>query len=174
MQLKKFITLIPISLMFLGPIASAQVSEDNNNLSSYETCILDKMAGVTSDIAAREIKLACRKVVANQQRATCNDALNEAEVKLIEGQPSVFGSSFYLDVYNPFADRVISGVVVNLTIRIQNEEYSRKINLRGSELVAPYEVKSFGGKFGLKASQEKEETEILYKIIGAFGCRAAS
>jgi len=174
MQLNKFFTIIAVPLMFLGSITLAQVSEDNNNLSSYETCILDKMAGVTSDIAAREIKRACRKVVANQQRATCNDALNKEEVKLIEGQPSVFGSSFYLDVYNPFADQMISGVVVNLTIRIHNEEYSRKINLRGSELVAPYEVKSFGGKFGLKASQENEETEILCKIIGAFGCRASS
>lgn len=69
-----------------------------NEYDSYEECILDKLEGVTSDVAAKAIMRACAKLTSGPRCA--EQTLSNSERSKINGTAQWFGSIFRADLKN--------------------------------------------------------------------------
>ena len=112
---KKIVRIVILSLMLCC------VNYSNNYASwlapdNYEDCILEGMKGVTSDVAAREIRNACRKkfpVEQEQQKSTRQ--LTSEELSKIEGNGGIGSDSdskFYCELYNGNSNIVITDITI--------------------------------------------------------------
>ena len=131
---------------------------------SYEACILDKMEGVTSDVAAVEIRRACRKLT-NSQGDSCSQTLTGAQRDGITGQGRTFDSSFIVDVYNPQRNIKVTGMEVRVIGYTKNGNFERNINIKGS-IVSPLSSGTLTGNLGI--SPEKITSWI---IVAVYGCQ---
>lgn len=82
---------------------------------SYEECILDRMQGVTSDVAAQEIKRACAKVTSD---SFCSEReLTKSELAQLTGMARLsISGTFIADIYNDTDNLEITELSVQIIV----------------------------------------------------------
>lgn len=95
-----FSVVLPLTIDLVGVTAASAME-----YKSHEECILDKMKGVTSDVAAKAIIAACRKLTSPQELdvADCELRLLSGEDVNLGGKATHPMDTLYVDVYNPSA-----------------------------------------------------------------------
>lgn len=94
---------------------------------SYDDCILEGMRGVTSDLAAREVKMACLRKFPPQpkpepvtRKITGKDANKLLNNVKLSGKPNYFGGPNYEVIFhNPLEAQV---EYITIAVRIDDEE----------------------------------------------------
>ncbi|MFL2503198.1 MAG: hypothetical protein ACJ0Q1_09870 [Luminiphilus sp.] len=103
---------------------------------TYDECILDAMRGVTSDIAAREIRAACRNQYPPQpvekKPEPKTRLLTPAEFERLQGKSARLGAYFSADLYNG-----------NEFIKIHEIEFKHRYTVDGEKQYQVYKEKVF-------------------------------
>ena len=97
---------------------------------SYDECIIDSMKGVSSDVAARSIRYACREKYPANPDAPSEEAeqLDYSDLKRVSGRlyNAGYGDSMYLEAYNGNSCITIKSLVVSISNSTGQKHY--KIN----------------------------------------------
>ena len=100
---------------------------------TYDECILDAMQGATSDIAAREIRSACRNQYPVEKKPEPKTRLlTPAEFERLQGKRTRYGDYFAADLYNG-----------NEFIKIYEVEFRLRYTVDGETRYQVYKEKVF-------------------------------
>ncbi len=137
---------------------------------SYEACILDKMQGVTSDVAAHQIRLACKKMTSDVGNSNvCDKRLSFEEWQGVTGQASIseYTGLFNASIYNPIRNIKISKLEVEVTDTRNGTEFSRNLIVRRSAALRPLS----SGDFTVDSGVSNIEN-FGWSILAVYGCEA--
>jgi hypothetical protein len=94
---------------------------------SYDECIIDSMKGVSSDVAARNIRNACREIYPAISDAPSEEAeqLEYSDLKRVSGRlyNAAYGDSMYLEAYNGNSCITIKSLVVSISNSTGQKHY---------------------------------------------------
>lgn len=133
---------------------------------NYDECILDSMAGVTSDVAARAIIMSCREKFPEREQVAPNvRELTLGEIEKITGQagPDIVANTFRGNLYNGNSDVTVSEITINVTVTTGENRVPRSYTQKVTILplaTAFFSLRIILGKLGSNYS---------WHIIGARG-----
>ena len=132
-----------------------------SDYASHEECILDKMKGVTSDVAAKAIIAACRKLTSPKQpdAPDCEQRRLSREEVDLGGKASHPMETLYVDIYNPSAFTIKK---VELQVKSKTGE------IRAYEtdvLISPKSTSIASVRTGFASEEIKS-----WGITGVYGC----
>lgn len=156
------------ALFLLSPTdVRAGIFESIFGYSSYDDCILDKMVGVTSDVAAKQIKMACMQFNTKEvsKFKTCNEPFNLEDRKGVTGQAEIIGDGIFVDFYNPRRALKITEIEVEVEGKSNNSNFTRNLTMTG--YLPPLSSSKFNARLGLE-----NVTDWKIKINAIYGCGA--
>lgn len=95
-----------------------------SEFSSYEECILEKMVGVTSNVAAQAIKQACYKLTnPNPPTPPAKECitLKGDDAPIVGKSASLFAGIFSVSVHNPSTRYKIEEIVMTISFDVKGE-----------------------------------------------------
>ena len=165
---KNILGVLFFALFLLNPAdVRAGIFESIFGYSSYDDCILDKMAGVTSDVAAKQIKMACMQFNTKKvgEFKSCNQAFNLEDRKGVTGDARIIGEYIFIDFYNPNRILKITEIEVEVEGKNNNSKFTRNLTMTG--YMPPLSSSRFDARLGLR-----NVTDWKVRINAVYGCSA--
>lgn len=114
MIFKLLINTVLLFLIILPSLGEAAIFGPND----YDSCILESMKGVTSNVAANAIRNSCRQKYPIKLPDTRE--LPESALLKIEGHGNSSGSEYICTIFNGNNDWVITSILVRITDNTKN------------------------------------------------------
>jgi hypothetical protein len=130
--------------------------------SNYEECILQSMRGVTSDVAARSIRMACRIQFPVEVKKCVGVNLTHEQLSKLDGRAYSSFGSFIIDIYN--GNESVAVGSIDLVFKDKGTDQAK--NYKAEFLPSPVEPLS-QSSLHLSVMLPDEWT---WSINGAVGC----
>lgn len=167
--MKKIVNIIIIMALMLCCVNYTNSYAGWRGPDNYEDCILESMKGVTSDVAAKAIKAACRKKFPIEKvQQPSSKQLTPEELSKIEGNGGNidFKGRLNCELYNGNENIVITGVTIQLQKKIYTFVFSETYpNDYPYKILYPRSAQSF--RFHI--STDLNNTNQTWSIIEAQG-----
>jgi hypothetical protein len=170
---QRSVKLFCLAMAFFQPsIASANWIDSLFGYGSFDECILDRMQGVTSDEAARSIRIACRNLTksddqesSSSNQEVCPKLLTSEQRRGVSGQSRISRTNIYMDLYNASRDHTISYIEVRVTGNSGDTAFERELILRGAGHILPLSTGFVMGDLGLR-----DLSALQVMIVAVYGC----
>lgn len=156
---------VQMSLVLLLLVSNAKAGLFGPN--NYEECILQKMEGVTSDLAAKSIIRACRKLFREKNPECAKIKFSNNEVENIAGKGRFAQGRMFLEIYNGNADISITDIWINIRDKNTNDPRVYHVSLVFSA-IAPLTQGSSNFEVMLT---DVSPGSWSWTIVAAQGCR---
>ena len=158
-------SVILILILILPSSLSAGWLDKLFGYDSYEACILDKMEGVTSKIAAYSIRSACRKTTSEPEiKDDCNKEITPAKGSETEASLTL-GMFFNVNFYNASKDLTVTKMEVTLNGKRDGVDFTRDLYLTGSP-ITPLDTTEFSGRLGFGLDVIDDWSWTMNKVYG--------
>ena len=156
---------IPNPIFLITPLILLVGCDQNLSLQNYDSCILNNMKGVDSDLGSAQIIESCRaKFPEDHEYLKKIRNLSPAEVRLLDGRAGIsFEDRYSGTLYNGNESVTVTSVRVQITLKNDKKKISRiyKVSVK----IPPQTTSSFG----FTIISDHKGSESIWEIVDGKG-----